>query len=970
MTVFKGVVEKLFAFVSLLVAVSEKMLKELVLYQRVESNWCTKAFKTDGYIRRNGRHQINNIKRPVLQVKRDYSSEAFYDADIATCKQAVKYIGPLRFDSYFTHFTHLSSGANALHQVKEFLHQQTANIQSANPRTMGFLSQLRRHFHHLQHNHLHDQQVVALAEAPPTITGTERKVSQRLSNDKSLDHSESQTIAISTHYTHSHHETSRFDAILANIDLKCVPQLASHLRQQDKKARRSPNLGSLLNLRYSCKVVKPALRGSFNILFPIRFRDKTEWLLKVPANGCDGWDDMSARALTSEVLTMKLIYNNSSIPVPRIYGYDSTPNNPIKCTYIMMERIRGTPLHHGWFQHEGLADSKDIFREQALEDFRERALKDLAVMMVQLNSFTFAKVGAVHYNASTKQMDVGPYKKVDYYAENKRPLSVDDDETTFIEQGPFLDPKQYFLASLDNENITELAHMVQGERKILRLFIDWFFQATSDYDSDFVLTHPDFNLQNVLVGGDGSLKGLVDWDGVAAVPRCIGPEAPPLWLTPDWDPHWYNYDTEAQRAIDEDDYPEMSPEELDIYREKYANHIEAALRKRELDQPSACSSKESDESPRLSRTRVAPLARSLYIAANEPISAARIVPMVLKKVMALTSEADYEDPASVDVESDLSDIEEGSEDGLTDITVPSEVSETVKGLKARNGEDLFVVALTVIRNDGLAGIANSISAGSIATDEDFVHMRSVVEKDSVTQDILLPWQRTTAPWLSYFSLYILFLPASLLLLADRIQSLNIFPTFILFASLLTTNIHFLSRLAVMILAAQLYTRILASTFWDERRKPYYACQREIRHPLSTSIQGTHSPTTEPGRLDHRENSTTTSLRSTSSFPPSPPDSTPTPPSTTQRQPPSSHPPTTSPPPSQPNNLSAIAQKWKEDPTHDFGTFTGRNIYNALYHGELDERRLHRLKIGFWRLLEQLDGRREWDGGVGGRDEGA
>ncbi|KAL8976742.1 MAG: hypothetical protein Q9205_007316, partial [Flavoplaca limonia] len=662
----------------------------------------------------------------------------------------------------------------------------------------------------------------------------ERKLSQRLFSDTSLDHSESQEIATSTHYAHSHHETSRFDAILANIDIKCVPQLASRLRQQEKRAKRSPTLGPLLNLRYSCKVVKPALRGSFNILFPIRFRDKTEWLLKVPANSCDGWDDMSARALTSEVLTMKLIYNNSSIPVPRIYGYDSTPNNLLKCPYIMMERIKGTPLHHGWFQHEGLVDSKDMIREQALEGFRERALKDVAVMIVQLNSFTFNRVGAVHYSASTRQMDVGPYKKVDFYAENKRPSSVDHDETIFVEQGPFLDPKQYFLASLDNENITELPHMVQGERKILRLFIDWFFQATSDDNSDFVLAHPDFNLQNVLVRKDGSLKGLVDWDGVAAVPRCIGPEALPLWLTPDWDPHWYNYDTEAQCAIDEDDYPEMSPEELDIYREKYANHIEAALRKRELDRPSACSSKESDENPRLSRTRVSPLARSLYIAANEPISAARIVPMILEKVMALTKEADYGDPASVGGESDLSDIEEESEDGLTDITVPSEVSETVTGLKARNGEDFFVVAMTVICIDGLAGIANFISADSIATDGDFDHTIPMMENDSVPQDIRLPLQRTTAPWLSCLCLYILSLAASFLLFANWIQSLNIFPTAILFASLLTTNTHFLSRLAVIILGAQFYTRILASTFWDERKgKPHNARQREIGHPLSS-----------------------------------------------------------------------------------------------------------------------------------------
>ncbi|KAL8748760.1 MAG: hypothetical protein Q9199_008072 [Rusavskia elegans] len=645
---------------------------------------------------------------------------------------------------------------------------------------MSFFPQLRRHYHHFRHQDSSGQKVVASAKASSMAIDTNEKAPQRLSDGGNSYHSECLKVDTSTDDQDPHHEKHRFDAVLANINLKCVPQLASGLRMREKKVKRSPAMGSLLNMRYSCKVVTPALRGSFNILFPIRFRDKTEWLLKVPANGCDGWDEQSARALTSEVLTMKLIYNNSSIPVPRIYGFDSTPNNPIKCPYIMMERIKGTPLHHGWFQEDGPAGSLDIFRE--------RALKDLAETMVQLNSFTFTKVGALHYNASNKKMDVGPYKKVDHYAEyNRSGSATDDDETIFVEQGPFLDPKQYFLASLLNEKATELHHMLQGERKLLRLFIDWLFEATSEDNSEFVLTHPDFNLQNVLVGTDGSLMGLVDWDGVAAVPRCIGCEQYPLWLTPDWDPQWYNYDTEAECVIDEDEGPEMSPEDLDVYRKKYATYIEAALQKRDLDPPSSSSMEDSHDSLRFSRTKVSSLARSLYIAANEPNSAARIVSMILRKVMALTSEADYGDAASEDGDSELSNIEEGSEDNLTDITEPSEVSET--------------------------------------------HKCSSTHTPSTPSEHPVP----ASPFAPHASKS-----------GDQSNSLDN-----------TTNIR---------------------------------------------LSG----------------STTTSRK---------------------------------------ERLDAIAKKWEDDPTHDFGTFTGRNIYNALYKGELDERRLRRLRVGFWRLLGELDGRK-------------
>ncbi|KAL9025381.1 MAG: hypothetical protein Q9180_007682, partial [Flavoplaca navasiana] len=346
-----------------------------------------------------------------------------------------------------------------------------------------------------------------------------------------------------------------------------------------------------------------------------------------------------------------------------------------------------------------------------------------------------------------------------------------------------------------------------------------------------------------------------------------------------------------------------------------------------------------------STTRLSALARCLYVAANEPLSMTYNISMIMEKIMSITSDEDFGDDTTF------------SDSGYGEGEYPPS----------------FYVMEIELRNASLtATVGDDVSP----LEEEDIEERLECHPEENGEDVSLqhhfstttplPWHYEPVTWASLVLVYLLFLPASFLIFANWIQSLNIFPTAILFASLLTTNTHFLSRLAVMILAAQLFTRILASTFWDARRgKPYHACQREIGHPLSTSIQDMDTSTTESRRLDHRDNSTTTSSRSTSSSPASPLHPTRTPPSTTQPQPPPNNSPTTSPLPSQTHHLNAIAQKWKEDPTHDFGTFTGRNIYNALYHGELDERRLHRLKIGFWRLLEQLNGRGERDGGVGG-----
>ena len=726
-------------------------------------------------------------------------------------------------------------------------------------------------------------------------------------------------------------EGAKFADVLAQINFKQIPRLATQLRHGEKPVTRSQAFRSRLHIHPWCKVVAPAMQGSYNILFPIHFRDGVQWLLKIPANGGNRWDEQSARALISEVMTMKLIYNKSSIPVPRIYGYSSSKANPVGCPYIMMERIDGIPLSRGWYQHDSPAGS--------LSRFRERALGDIAKAMAQLNTFSFSKAGALQYNTGSQTLDIGPYRKVDFLDEYElMKVGNIDVATHYVERGPFSDTKDYFIDTINSDNVTKLSPKLQGQRNLLRLFIGWFFEATQEQTSEFVLAHPDFNLQNVLVGEDGSLRGFVDWDGVAAVPRCIGCEEYPLWLTRDWDPHWWNYDPIKGSVIDEDGDPVMTPIELDRFRSFYAQSIEAALNEQDPERPKF--------GPRTfgSTTRLSALARCLYVAANEPLSMTYNVSMIMEKIMVITSDENFGDDTMF------------SDSGYGEGEFSSSFHEMEIELRSTSLTDTAGADVPSLEEEG---IEDSTECHPEENRED------VSLQDHFSTKTPLPWHYKPVTWTSIVLFYLLYLPASFLLFTNWIESLNIFPTFILFASLLTTNTHFLSRLAVMTLAAQLYTRILASTFWDEpNRKPHHACQREIRHPLSTSIQDMNNSTTEPRRLDYRDNYTTTSSRSTSSFPPSPPNSTLTPPLNTPSTPQIDD--TASPTSSQTHHLSAIAQKWKEDPTHDFGTFTGRNICNALYHGELDERRLRRLRVGFWRLLEQLDRRMEWDGGVGSK----
>ncbi|KAL8864249.1 MAG: hypothetical protein Q9198_009993, partial [Flavoplaca austrocitrina] len=465
-----------------------------------------------------------------------------------------------------------------------------------------------------------------------------------------------------------------------------------------------------------------------------------------------------------------------------------------------MERIDDIPLSRGWYQHDGPAGSLDRFREQAL--------RDIAKAMVQLNTFSFQRAGALQYNAASQTLDIRPYRKVDFLHEYElMKVGNIDVATHYVERGPFSDPKDYFIDTINSDIVTKLSPKLQGQRNLLRLFIDWFFEATQQQSSDFVLAHPDFNLQNVLVGQDGSLRGLVDWDGVGALPRCVGCEEYPLWLTRDWDPHWWNYDPIKESMIDEDGDPVMTPRELDRFRNFYAQSIEAALNEQDPERPTS--------GPRTlgSTTRLSSMARCLYVAANEPLSMTYNVSMIMEKIMTITSDEDSGDDTIF------------SDSGYGEGEFPSSFYEMEIELRSTC---LIDTAGTDVPSMEEEGIDDSSECHPVENGED------VSLQDHFSTKTPLPWHYKPVPWTSLVLFYFLYLPASSLLFANWIQSLNIFPTTILFASLLTTNTHFLSRLAVMILAAQLFTRILASTFWDERREtPHRACQREIRHPPST-----------------------------------------------------------------------------------------------------------------------------------------
>lgn len=450
-------------------------------------------------------------------------------------------------------------------------------------------------------------------------------------------------------------EMRQFTAVLAQLKQENMASLASSIRQGNERSDNKSSSSSSKAPWHGCKVLPKPLYGSYNLAYRVLFDDGVKWILKVPVSGHHAcFDRSSADALTSEALTMRMIKKRTTIPIPTVHHFDASAENEIGCPYILMDFLEGKPLWLGWFDEKSSRSS--------LERFRAKALQSIATAMVQLSQFTVDRSGSLRFNSDGEPVDVAAARVPDWLAEHDimKGLKTPGEGCLYCEKGPITDPESSFLFMLNRRSIREEDEShVKGVNEVLRLLTQWTLKkvdSSIDHQPPFVLAHPDFALQNFLVKDDGTLCGVIDWDGVAAVPLSVGCLRYPDWLMRDWHPEYDYWARKTERQ-------ENSPGELTVYRSMYAQFIE-------LISSIACESTETGKQ-NANITRISLVAGSLDLGAHDLKLTAATVNTMFEKVEALTT--DYDGSAS-DTES-LSDNEtdrvNADEEGSCELTAPT-----------------------------------------------------------------------------------------------------------------------------------------------------------------------------------------------------------------------------------------------------------------------------------------------------------
>lgn len=343
-----------------------------------------------------------------------------------------------------------------------------------------------------------------------------------------------------------------FSAVLSTLDQEQLPLLASAIlhRYQPHHPSTNPSVGE-------------PLYGSYHVIFPLTFDTDVRWIAKIPINGTmNKWDELSASALTSEAKTMRVLKRETTIPLPEVLDFSSSTENPLQCPYIIMTFISGKPLYDVWFGHRLHNTSPETTSAR-----RTRALEGIAAAMVQLDKFSFSTSGCPLFGNDGNLSGVGPFRRVDNRAMLDRWFihNDPDDDPIYVECAASNDPRAYYTAMLDKH--PEKGPFAKGLVNLLCQLISWIPEPSGV--DPFVLTHPDFDIQNFIVSEDGELLGIIDWDGIAAMPRTLGNEKYPGWLTRDWDPDMYGYKESMENGVEPEGVWEDSPESLQHSRMVY-----------------------------------------------------------------------------------------------------------------------------------------------------------------------------------------------------------------------------------------------------------------------------------------------------------------------------------------------------------------------------------------------------------------
>ena len=142
----------------------------------------------------------------------------------------------------------------------------------------------------------------------------------------------------------------------------------------ESRRRRQPDLPP----HVKCSVNLTHFTSGFNnVVLELAFSDSVYWIARIPHQALDDGDRTS---MLSEIATMKIIQQHTTVPVPRVFDFETSADQPFGYPYVFMEYLGGRTLP------SGLATTIP-------HQYHTKVAKQLANVFTELQNLTFSRIG-------------------------------------------------------------------------------------------------------------------------------------------------------------------------------------------------------------------------------------------------------------------------------------------------------------------------------------------------------------------------------------------------------------------------------------------------------------------------------------------------------------------------------------------------------------------------------------------------
>ncbi|KAH0522345.1 hypothetical protein TsFJ059_006206 [Trichoderma semiorbis] len=264
----------------------------------------------------------------------------------------------------------------------------------------------------------------------------------------------------------------------------------------------------------------------------------------------------------TEVVTLRWVRENTSIPVPEVFGFDDSNDNEIGFEWILMEYMQGTSARKRW---------RSMSMEQKTALTERFAVFQFELSGLEKPESTFKGIGTLdspeldlQVNSRASQSTAAPGRLV------STEFFMGDHLAYDIPRGPFRSSYDWLNTILtiiirhqtlvlekseDEDDIEDAEDILPVAQTLLTLLPKVFPPELTTSESS-ALQHHDLNLNNILVNEQGEVTAVLDWECVSALPLWMLTQMPKFL---DGEPR----EDEPQRDIYADETPEGAAAEAD-----------------------------------------------------------------------------------------------------------------------------------------------------------------------------------------------------------------------------------------------------------------------------------------------------------------------------------------------------------------------------------------------------------------------